>query len=337
MRLVVLAVSVAMAMVPRPAAAQPSERPESARGNSPGLADGAGPTRPRSDMYDAPDSAAVVRTILAGRATGLSPSIRVGDATRHDTGITARRAGNRGPVPLAPSTHPGQPVAPRESWWSPVVSALVPGTGQALLGQDRAIAYFAVEGYGWIRYASDLREARRQRNDYRGLAARVARAYFSEVKPVGQFEYYERMETYVESGVFDASLADGTQPETDPESYNGFIWLRARTTFWEDPAVPPPAGSEPFSSAIRYYEERAIRPEFRWSWRNAQLEQDIFRRTIGRSNDAFRRSIQDLGVIIANHALSTVDAYVTVRIRRARNDPTNVGVEASIPWSPRRP
>jgi hypothetical protein len=194
-----------------------------------------------------------------------------------------------------------------------------------------------VEAYGWIRYASDLREARRQRTAYRGLAARVARANLSDERPVGDFEYYERMEHYIESGVYDASAADGIQPESDPESYNGFIWLRARTTFWEDPSVPPPPTSEPFFAALEYYEERAIRPEFRWSWRNAQLEQDLYRHTIARSNDAFRRSIQDLGVIIANHALSTVDAYVTVRIRHARSGNRGVGLEASIPWSPRGP
>ena len=206
-----------------------------------------------------------------------------------------------------------------------------------MLGQDRALAFLAVEGYGWLRYASDVREGRRQRNGYRALAARVARAYLSEESPVGDFEYYERMEHYVESGVFDSSPDDGVQPETDPESFNGFIWLRARTTYWEDPAIPPPPSSAQYFAALDYYSDRAIRPEYRWSWRNAQLEQDLFRRTIGKSNDAFRRSIQDLGVIIANHALSTVDAYVTVRIRHAGEAERGVGIEATVPWSPRLP
>ena len=97
------------------------------------------------------------------------------------------------------------------------------------------------------------------------------------------------------------------------------------------------ATSPQYFAALEYYVDRAVEPQFRWSWRNAQLEQDLFRRTIGRSNDAFRRSIQDLGVIIANHALSTVDAYVTVRIRHARESAGGVGVEATIPWSPRLP
>ena len=250
------------------------------------------------------------------------------------------RAGHHEPSLIGASPAPERNGALRQGrerapWWAPLVSAAVPGGGQAILGQDRAIAYLAVEAYGWLRFASDVREARSQRDGYRQLAARVARANLSDVRPVGDFEYYERMENYVESGVFDASAAEGIQPETDPESYNGFIWLRARTTFWEDPTIPPPLGSDAYEAAIGYYDGRAIKPEFRWSWRNAQLEQDLFRRSISRSNEAFRRSIQDLGVIIANHALSTVDAYVSVRIRNVGVASQGVGVEASVPWSPR--
>jgi hypothetical protein len=239
------------------------------------------------------------------------------------------------PGSVLPLIVPTQAATVRvDSWWAPAASAILPGSGQAVLRQDRAIGYLAAEAYGWIRFAADLREARRQRSAYRQLAATVARAYFDEVKPSGNFEYYERMEHFVESGVFDASVVDGTQPETDPETFNGSLWLRARSTFWEDPTVPPPAGSDPYLSAVRYYEERAIRPEFRWSWRDAQLEQDLFRRTIDRSNDAYRRSLQDLGVILANHVLSTVDAYVTLRIRRLRRSPERVGVVGTILWSP---
>ena len=225
----------------------------------------------------------------------------------------------------------------RVSWWAPVVSAIVPGAGQTMLGQDRGIAYFAVEGYAWLRYASDIREARQQRNSYRRLAADVARAYFAPNLQSGDFEYYERMETFVESGVFDMFPGDVVEPETDTETFNGTLWLRARSTFWEDPATPPPPTSDAYRSALDYYVARAIQPAFRWSWRDAQLEQDLFRRTITRSNDAFRRSIQDLGVVIANHALSTVDAYVSVRLRRIDVASNAVGVMATIPWSPGAP
>jgi hypothetical protein len=270
--------------------------------------------------------------------TGVTLSGRLErDPAAHAAGAAIPRATRS--IGEAPRRH-GARLPPREepaSWMPPLGSALIPGSGQGLLRQDRALAYLAVEVYGWLRYASDVREGKRERNGYRALAAGVARAYLSDESPPGDFEYYERMEHYVESGVYDMSPDAGLQPELNPESFNGFIWLRARTTFWEDPAVPPPLSSDAYAAALQYYADRAIEPEFRWSWRNAQLEQDLFRRTIGRSNDAFRRSIQDLGVIIANHALSTVDAYVTVRIRHARAATGGVGLEATIPWSPRFP
>lgn len=280
-------------------------------------------------------SATLLASDLApDEGTGARPAVRwTPRGMRHTSalppGIAAEIIG------VSPWRPGSQGARERAPWWAPLASAAVPGGGQAVLGQDRAIAYLAVEAYGWLRFASDVREARSQRDGYRTLAAKVARSNLSETRPVGDFEYYERMEHYVESGVFDAGVEDGVQPETDPESYNGFIWLRARTTFWEDPATAPPVGSNAYDAALDYYNGRAIKPEFRWSWRNAQLEQDVFRRTISRSNEAFRRSIQDLGVIIANHALSTVDAFVSVRIRNVGSGADAVGIEASVPWSPR--
>ena len=273
--------------------------------------------------------AAPIPTVLAGEGAHAARWWRSTPDSARQQGWVAASRGAAAPGVAGGAAQPGR-AQPR--WWAPLASAALPGTGQAALGQDRALGYLAVEAYGWLRYASDIREARRQRSGYRNLASRVARANLSDARPAGDFEYYERMEHYVESGVFDAGAEEGVQPETDPESYNGFIWLRARTTFWENPTTPPPVGSDAYIAAMEYYSERAIKPEFRWSWRNAQLEQDVFRRTISRSNEAFRRSIQDLGVLIANHALSTVDAYVSVRVRHARA-PGEDGllIEASIP------
>jgi hypothetical protein len=53
----------------------------------------------------------------------------------------------------------------------------------------------------------------------------------------------------------------------------------------------------------------------RWSWRNAQLEWDDFRQSINRKNEASRSARHYLGVIAVNHLLSTVDAFVTIRLR----------------------
>ena len=221
-------------------------------------------------------------------------------------------------------------------WWAPLASAIVPGAGQLVLEQDRAVAYVALEGYMWLRYAADASEARRQRREYRRLAVQVARAMFPGPKPLGDFEYYERMESYLESGVFDLDPdSDGVQPDRDTTTYNGALWLQARRLFWEHPdAVLDPA-SPAYRAAQEFYEARAVRPEYSWSWQNAHLEHDLFRRTIARSNEAFRRSIADLGVILANHVLSTIDAYVAVRLRRdARLEVGGYEISAEIPWAP---
>ena len=222
----------------------------------------------------------------------------------------------------------------RATLWAPVASALLPGSGQAILGQDRFVAYLAVETFALIRYSADLREGRRQRSEYRTLARDVARAWYSPSRPDGDFEYYERMQHWIESGVYDLEPGGELQPETDPTTFNGDAWLLGRQTYWENPDEPPPADSPAYRAAIEFYEQRAIRPDFRWSWRNAQLEQDLFARSISRSNAAFRRSVQDLGILIANHALSTVDAYVTLRLRISRPPGEPARLEATVPWAP---
>ena len=229
----------------------------------------------------------------------------------------------------------GGDSAPRgNSWWAPVASAALPGSGQALLSQDRFVGYLAIEAYGWLQYAADSREGRRQRRAYRELARKVARAYFGPNRPDGDFEYYERMEHFVESGVYDRMPGGELEPELDATTYNGAQWLLARQTFWAEPDIPPDPASAEYRRAIEFYWRRAVRPEFRWTWRNAQLEQDLFGRTIARSNTAFRNSVEDLGLIIANHALSTVDAYVALRLRRRAGARAPLDLSATVPWAP---
>ena len=204
----------------------------------------------------------------------------------------------------------------RATAWSILASAVVPGTGQAWLGQDRFVAYLAVEAYAWARYAADAREGRQARTAYRNLASEVARRPFSAVRPVGDFDYYERMEKFAESGAFDAIPGGDLDPEPDSTTANGAIWLLARQTFWANPSVPPPRDSAEYKFAETFYRDRAVGPDYRWSWSNARLEYAEYRRTIRRSNNAYRSSLEDLGLVIANHALSTVDAFITVRLRR---------------------
>lgn len=219
-------------------------------------------------------------------------------------------------------------------WWAPLASAVAPGAGQAALRQDRWIGFAAVEAAVWLRYAGDRQDARREQRAYQRLANQVARALYSSGPPMaGSFEYYETMEKWIESGVYDAQPGGDIDPETDVSTFNGAMWLLARQTYWSSPDEPPPAGSNAYRDALAFYDRRAIRPEFRWSWRNAQLQQDLYRRAILRSNAAYRRAAEDLAAVLANHVLSTVDAYVTVRLRRR---PGLTGpesrLEASLPW-----
>ena len=256
-----------------------------------------------------------------------APATEVGAAV--PTAAAQRQLLREGPT----SPRSGAPVMEfLPAWAAPLFSGLLPGAGQLRLGEDRFAAYFAVEAYGWVRYLRHRADGKRARDGYRSLAADVARSLFTANGKAGSFDYYESMEKFIESGVFDVSEDDEIQPDWDETTFNGFLWRRARETFWEDPGVTPPVGSRPYQQAISYYESRAITPEFRWSWRNAQLEHDLFRRTIAGSNHAFRRSVQDLGVILGNHVLSMVDAFVSLRLRASGRDADRAySITATVP------
>ncbi|MGH7504910.1 MAG: hypothetical protein ACRELX_04645, partial [Longimicrobiales bacterium] len=64
-----------------------------------------------------------------------------------------------------------------------------------------------------------------------------------------------------------------------------------------------------------YYAAHAIPPVFSWAWGDSNLEQQVFAGLIRESDDAFRDSTRLLGIILANHALSAVDALVLARLR----------------------
>jgi hypothetical protein len=223
------------------------------------------------------------------------------------------------------------PRMPRPAWWAPLASAAAPGSGQAVLGQRRWLPYIAFEVWAWIQYIDTRREGGHRRREYQALARDVARSPFPGPHPVGDFEYYEHMLKNLESGAFDRVPGGGIDPEVDTTTYNGRRWLDARRLYWENPEVAPPVGSQPYESAIDFYEQNAVPPEFRWSWTSAQLEYDVFRRTIVRSNLAYKRSVEYLGIIIANHALSAVDAFVTLRIRTRAEIPGYLELEGSLP------
>lgn len=211
-----------------------------------------------------------------------------------------------------------QPTPSRPDWLTPLSSALVPGTGQILKGQDRGVVYLILEAFFVHRFVSQWSNARRDEARYRDLAFRVARANYSPARADTVFEYFEQMGVFVESGPFDTDDGPALVPPTDESSYNGQTWALARKTFLADPHGPPDTASFEYRQALDFYRRRAVGPNFRWSWRSALLEQDVFRQSIVDGDDAFRRASGALGLLLANHFLSMVDAYVSQRLAKKR-------------------
>lgn len=200
-----------------------------------------------------------------------------------------------------------------------VSSAILPGLGQLLLRQKRSALYLAAEAAGLAYYVSQNSDGNRQRGLYRNLARTVARATLSPDGPDGSWDYYEHMEKFVASGVFDRIEGGALDPETDHDTFNGAMWLLARQTFWRDPDSSPPLESEEYRSALAFYKSRAVTPEFLWSWSQSPEAFQKYRAAIDESNSAFRKAGQTASVLIANHFLSAVDAYASVRMRVRRN------------------
>jgi len=204
----------------------------------------------------------------------------------------------------------------RRQLFAPIASLLLPGSGQALLDQQRSVGYLVLEGYLLLQAASAQRTGHRERATYRRIAVDVARSAVGGGTRDGSWDYYEAMEKFVESGRFDLSPGGLTEPETDPSTFNGAQWLLARETFWENPDAPPAPGTHEYQRALEFYERRAVRDEFRWSWRDAQLQKDLYRQTIASANRNYQRAVNLAGAVAANHLLSMVDAYIAVRLRR---------------------
>jgi hypothetical protein len=184
------------------------------------------------------------------------------------------------------------------------------------MGQQRGVAYLVAEVYLVLQSMTFRRDWDAGRDEYRSIAADVARRQFGGSLPIGPWEYYEAMEGPLESGVFDKVAGGAVNPETDESTYNGASWLLARQTYWPDPNNPPAETTPEYQRALAQYEKVAIRDDYRWSWRDAQLQQDVYRQTIASTNRSYQRSVSMLGVVGMNHLASLIDAYVTTRIRR---------------------
>lgn len=210
-------------------------------------------------------------------------------------------------------------------------SALLPGAGQYLLGSERWVPYIAVELWAWLTWANRRRDGKRLEREYRDLAWSVPRrAGSGGLRRDTVFEYYESMAYFASSGSFDADpQLGGIQPETDPTTYNGDQWALARSLYFPG-GVPFPPGSPEYTRAFQYYLAHAIPASYAWAWGASNLEQQIFRELIAASDGAFRTSRQMLGLILANHFVSAVDALVLARLRRRAEGGTSGGVPLEL-------
>lgn len=210
-----------------------------------------------------------------------------------------------------------QQEPPASVYVRPLVSLIVPGSGQLLAHQDRGAVYLAAEVYLISRFMQLDHEAVREANRYQDLAFAVARQAYGPQRRDTIFEYYEQMERFNESGAYDKDPGAAFAPETDPATYNGSMWLLARRTFWENPDSAPDPTSPQYWRAVQFYQSRAVGPNFQWSWRNHSLEHEVFRDYIKRSDTAFRRAQNQVGLLLANHVLSAVDALISARMSAA--------------------
>jgi len=251
----------------------------------------------------------------------LAGSVALNAQSARPAGVTVKRTADS----LGKQSSGGEVFRIRESSslrpYAPLVSAVLPGGGQLILGENRFIAYAAVELFGWWQYRKNIHERSRQEAAYKALARSVARSHFSANPPDADWAYYEQMRDFKESGVYSRTPGGRVVPESDPSTYNGFKWRLALATHSNDSAA-----------ALVEYETVAIKPEFRWSWFNAELQYDIFKLTTNSRNDANHAATTNLMIIGANHVLSMVDAFVTFRLRVQPQPNGRTGLGARIPW-----
>jgi hypothetical protein len=203
----------------------------------------------------------------------------------------------------------------------PLASLLLPGAGQLLGHQDRGAVYLATEIYLVSRFLQLDREASLDADRFHSLAYDIARRTFGPTRRDTVFEYFEQMERFAESGRYDADPGSAFVPETDTHTYNGSMWLLARRTFWENADTPPDPTSLQYQRALQFYQARAVGPGYQWSWRDHSLEHEVFRETIRRSDDGFRRAQNQVGLLLANHVVSAVDALISSRLAAAAGRP----------------
>jgi hypothetical protein len=249
--------------------------------------------------------ASVVTILLALGMTGLPAC------------STAQRLDQVRVLPRATWAVPQAAASSSTSTVTPMVLSLaLPGAGQHVLGQTRKWAYLAIEVAGWAFYLDRHGAGTDLRGQYHDFAWENGRIQ-SGSRVDGDFGYYETIEKWTRSGAFDHDAATaGIQPEPDPATYNGMIWERATELYL--PGGPGVPVSDPsYQAALAYYGEHAYGTAFLWDWSASPAAQSTYADLIRESDNRFRQATTALGVVIANHLLSSADAYLSARGRSA--------------------
>jgi hypothetical protein len=195
-----------------------------------------------------------------------------------------------------------------------IASAILPGGGQWYLKTDRWVPFTALEAWAWVKYLQNRQRGKQLEAGYRDLAWNVARRITTSSRKDSVFTYYEEIGKWQQSGLFDVDpLTAGIQPEHDSTTFNGSQWQRARSLFLK--GVPATPGSAEYEKALAYYRANAIPEPYLWSWGSNRLEHAEFKETISESDARFRAATRMMGVILANHVVSAVDALVLARVK----------------------
>jgi hypothetical protein len=219
----------------------------------------------------------------------------------------------------APAVVPAAAAMPvwQRPWIRPLASLVLPGSGQLLARQDRGVVYLAAEVWFVARAFAWSHQGRQLRSHFQTLAFEVAREPFTAMRVDGPWDYYETMSHYVESGAYNMATEPGSfEPQTDTLTFNGAMWLLARRNYLENPDSIPRPSDPRYQAALAFYRKRAFGDAFRWSWKDARLEMDVYRQTIRDSDNGYRAATSYLGAILANHLASFVDAFIMSRLRR---------------------
>jgi hypothetical protein len=215
------------------------------------------------------------------------------------------------PAPSEGQRRPAESVA-GGSLVAPALSLVLPGGGQHVLGQTRKWVYFALEVGAWALYVERRRAGGDYRDRYRDFAWTQARVQ-SAPRVDGDFEYYERLSQWTRSGAFDRdAVAGGVQPELDATAFNGSVWSLAAAIYLSGNTGAPDTDPA-YPSALDYYARRAYSTEMLWDWSGVPGAQSEFSGLVDASDRRFRQATSLLGVVIANHLLSGVDAFVSSR------------------------